>query len=249
MTPEALFDLLGDVDEDYVAQARQPAPARPRLRWAAAAACLVLVGAAGLHALWGGGEAIPLSAASSGVTARYGEPAFAFSSSADLAPLTEEELFTQFDTAVFQGTVEQVDNIVLDFNGSENYRALARISVEEVYRGPCRAGDTVTVLLPCPILEGFWVEDTEVVSAMAPGVRGIFMPMVYDETSVREENGATLALLDVARYGFADGSRYAFLETEEGLLYAQWAYPSLAGAESLDQVEAFVTDMIAKTAG
>ena len=144
--------------------------------------------------------------------------------------------------------MEQVDNIVLDFNGSENYRALARIRVEAVYRGPCQAGDTVTVLLPCPILDGFWVEDTEVVSAMSPGVRGIFMPMVYDETSVQEENGATLALLDVAQYGFADGSRYAFLETEDGLIFAQWAYPSLAGAESLDQVEAFVTGIIAKTA-
>lgn len=46
MTADKLFEVLGDVDEDKVAQAEEYTPARPRWqRWAAAAACLVLVGA------------------------------------------------------------------------------------------------------------------------------------------------------------------------------------------------------------
>ena len=207
------------------------------------AACLAIVVGA---LFWRGhGAALPLSAASTGITVRYGSPSSTISLSTDLTWLTEEELFTEFDTAIFLGTVTRIDNIVLDFNGSEDYRALAQIQVETAYRGPYQAGDTVTVLLPCSITEGVWVEDTSVISQLAVGTRGILMPMVYDETSVREQNGAILALRDIADCGLPDGERFAFLETADGLTFARWAYPSIQDAASLEEVGDYILEMTA----
>lgn len=251
MTKETLFEVLNDLDDAHITQVEAVPPKKRRWRaWAGLAACLVLV--AGVL-VWPGGlltgnlpaAGIPLSDASHGVTVRYGSPVFSTSTSADLAYLTEEELFTEFDTAIFLGTVTRIDNIVLDFNGSENYRALAQIQVETAYRGPYQAGDTVTVLLPGPIIDGVWVEDTSVISQLAVGTRGILMPMVYDETSVREQNGAILALRDIADCGLPDGERFAFLETADGLTFARWAYPSIQDAASLEEVGDYILEMTA----
>ena len=251
MTKETLFVVLNDLDDAHIAQAESAPPKRrPWKVWAGLAACLVV--AVGILFWKSGGPSgpatagqLPLSDASQGVTVRYGSPQFSLSSSADLIVLTEVELFTEFNTAIFLGTVTQIDNIVLDFNGSENYRALAQIQVETAYRGPYQAGDTVTVLLPCPITAGVWVEDTSVISQLAVGTRGILMPMVYDETSVREQNGAILALRDIADCGLPDGERFAFLETADGLTFARWAYPSIQDAASLEEVGDYILEMTA----
>lgn len=60
----------------------------------------------------------------------------------------------------------------------------------------------MTVLLPAPVGTGLKVEDASVSSQITAGTKGIFLPIKYDETSIREENGKTLALLDLAEYGF-----------------------------------------------
>lgn len=244
MRPEELFETLGDIDEAHVAQSEEGMPKKRKGRpWIGLAACLVLI--VGGVLLWRGhGASIPLSAASEGVTAKYGSPLLPISSSNSLMYLTEEELFTHFDTAIFMGTVTQIDNIVLDFSGDQAYRALAQIQVEKVYRGSCQAGDTVTVLLPCPIQSGIWVEDTGVVASMAVGTHGIFMPIAYSDASLWQQNGATLMLRDIAPYGFADGVRYAFLETESGLIFDRGSYGSIASADALEEIEEYILRMI-----
>lgn len=139
-----------------------------------------------------------------------------------------------------------LNNIELDFNGDKNYRAIAEIEIETVYRGSCNVGDIVSVLLPCPIMQGFGVEDTDTVSAMQVGMTGIFMPMIYDDTSIREQNGERLALKDIADYGFADGVRYVFLETENGLVFSRSSYESIPDATTLDEIENYILNMISK---
>ena len=112
--------------------------------------------------------------------------------------------------------------------------------MDAVYRGNCSPGTIASVVIPCPINSEVWVEDTGVVSAMRPGMSGIFMPMVYDTSSIYSENGATLYWQDLAPYGFSDGERFAFLKTDQGLVFARDAYPSLANATTLDAVEQFI---------
>lgn len=265
MKAEELFETMEDLDSGMVADARKPARRR-WVKWAAAAACLILVLGGSLLFLpqsqdaplqssvplpdTSGQSGLPekliLSDRSSGVTVRYTSRAPKISSQADLIPLTEEEIFfgERWDTAIFKGTVTEIRNVALDFNGDTDYRALASFRVETVYRGPLQAGDEITVLLPCPIDDSVWVEDTDVISRLRVGMTGIFMPIVYADNHIWSQNGATLYLQDIADYGFADGERFAFLETEDGLVYAAWAYESIPNAATLEEIEAYVLDML-----
>jgi len=138
---------------------------------------------------------------------------------------------------------ESIHNIVINFNGEKEYKAIAGISVEKIYRGGFKQGETVFVLLPCPIGTGLQVEDTGIVSHFKKGLKGIFMPTVYDKTSVWEYNGASVCLKDLAETGFADGERYAFLETDEGLLFASWAFESIKNARTINEIEDYVIKM------
>ena len=212
MKPEKISDAMGHIDDAIIEETngvRQNKSAKKRswVKWAACAACLALVLAVGIPMINHQDGQIPLSDNSAGVTVKYTDNALAVYGSPDLKYFTEEELFTYFNTAIFKGTVSEIKNIELDFNGDLEYRAVAKIKVEEVYRGPCAVGDTASVLLPGPFMERVWVEDTETGCAMQVGSTGIFMPMIYDETSIWEQNGAKLAEKGIADYGFADGVR------------------------------------------
>lgn len=244
MKNEEFFELLEDVDENLIDAARSPVPKRGRrllfgIGTMAACLTLAIIG----HSLLTGNEPILKT---NGVTISYTDQTTFSTSEYQLIYLTEEELFTHFNTAVFKGTVTEIQNIQLDFAGDKNYRALAKIQVEHTYRGSCEPGQIVTVLLPCPITDRVWVEDTETISVLEVGMTGIFMPIIYDEDDYWEQNGATLILRDVADYGFADGMRYAFLETDSGLFFARHAYPSIKDASTLADIEGYVITMIEK---
>ena len=247
MNTKAFDEAMGEIDAGYVEKAMdyQPkAKKRGWARWAASAACLALVVIAAVTIADWQWNRIELSDASVNVTARYTNKAPLWRTSDQLVFRTEEELFTVYNTAIFRGTVLEISNIELNFNGSKAYRAIAEIEVEKVYRGPCAVGEVVSVLLPCPIEKGIWVEDTGVVSNMRAGAAGIFMPMVYNENSVWEQNGARLILADITEYGFADGVRYAFLEVDGGLLFDRHTYQSISGARTLDEIEEYIGAML-----
>lgn len=247
MKNEELFDVLGDVNEKYVAQARAPVAKQRRpgwKSWAALAACLALLLAVGTSVLDNQRNKIDLSDASMNVSAKYTNKAPDTSSETSLIALTEEELFTHFDTIIFKGTVVSIENIQLDFNGDKSYRAIAEIAVEEVIRGVFAVGDTLTVLLPCPIGSDVRMTDSATLLALRAGMTGIFMPMVYDENSTWWQNDATLVLKDIADYGFADGVRYAFLDTEDGIIFDRQSYESIEDATTLDEIRLYIESMI-----
>ena len=243
------YEKTGDVHaiDKPVARAEKRGPKRKagtgKLIWVAAgcvAVALIIV----LLIANGWGEPLALSDRSSNVTVRYTGNPLIFQSGC-LVNLTEEELFTEFDTAIFKGTISEIRNIVVSFNGEKEYRAIAKIKVEKVYRGTCNEGDTVSVMLPCPVSTIMSVTSTTTVSAMKAGMTGIFMPVEYDdESALWMENGARLDKRDIADYGFADGERYVFLETDSGLVFARYAYKSIADADTLEEVEAYIESML-----
>ena len=209
------------------------------------AACLVLALAIAIPLFSGGGKDFDLKRSGGVMVSYVNDPQRPVSLKSDLMALTEEELFGDtfwdYEVVAFEGTIVEARNIVCDYGGVKDYRAIAAIEVQEVLRGNLTAGTTVTVLLPGPVdVKGLWVEDTAVSSQMTAGTRGIFMPIRYDETSIREENGVMLALLDLAEYGLLDGERWAFLETAKCLIYNHDSYPSLAGAKNLEDVKSII---------
>lgn len=194
------------------------------------------------------GRIISLPRSGKGVCVQYIQEApLSTNQLSDLAWMTEEDLLSWRNPVIFRGSVLEIHNIQLDFNGSVSYRAIAKIHVERIYRGESeltgltdRADGTVTLLLPCPIQSGIWIEDTELASALRTGMEGIFMPVLYSETDSWTENGASLCLQDLADCGLLDGERYLFLDTGEELLFADWAYPSLSQAQSLEEIGSYM---------
>lgn len=253
MTKTEAFRLIGGIDEKYVEAAEDCASRklkrkRASLRMiASAAACLVL--AAGILAggmrLAKGSNEIPLSGSSAGVTARYIEKAPGISSETSLVWLDEDEIFTRWNTAIFRGTVTEVQNIEVDFNGAKLYQAIAKVRVSRAIRGPFGEDDVVPVLLPSTVGDGSRAEDCDVIESIRVEIEGIFMPIVYDdENNFFEMNGVTLDKRDLAPCGLADGMRWTFFETPHHLIYASSAYPTLTAraAKTLDEVEKFILE-------
>jgi len=157
----------------------------------------------------------------------------------------EEEVFSMFDTVAFMGIVKDVKNISMDFDGIKHYRALATIEVEKVYDGDLTVGETISTMLPGPVDTGNVMgADFNITRAMKPGERGIFMPLVYSSDEVWEENGKVLYMKDFARYAIIDTVRFAFMETEEGLLFERGTFPSIKDAKTLEEVEAYIIEKV-----
>ena len=189
-------------------------------------------------------ELIPLSDSSSNMSVAYidEEDIDVGMSSANLVEMSEDELFSKWNPAVVRGVVKQIDHIELDFDGQEEYQSIVTIGVTDVYRGDIEPGSTIQVLTVAGVGSEVLQSDADVISELRLGMEGIFMPRRHDESHVWSQNGASLHVMDVTDYGFPDGERYMFLNTDEGLVFSRDAYPSLRGAETLDDVEAFMMD-------
>jgi hypothetical protein len=174
------------------------------------------------------------------VSVKYIDEGPSMSISYDMDFQSEEEIFHKYNTDIFRGQIKEIKNIEIDFNGSTEYRAIAKIKVDKIFRGSIKAGETVSLLLPCPIRKDMWVEDTEVASSMREGMTGIFMPIKYDKTIYYEENGARIYWMDISEYGFLNGVEYAFLESENGLVFSKETYKSIASVNSLEEIEEFI---------
>ncbi len=252
MNAKKFSDAMSELDTKYVDEALdyQKKVKKPSwIKWGTLAACFTIIIVAAVSVLPNylnqQGATVALSDGSTNVVVRYIDEAPMIKTSLDLQLLTEEEVFSTSDMAIFRGIVLEIKNIEVDFNGNKEYRAIAQIEVEEVFQGSCEAGETVSVLLPCPISEETWVEDTDVVSAIKIGMTGIFMPVLYnDENSIWEQNHARLVKKDIAEYGFLDGLQYAFLETDSGLVFSRETYQSIADVTTLNEVEEYIQTML-----
>lgn len=261
MNVKKFSEAMSELDTKYIHEAlnyKKKAKRPIWVKWRAMAACLAVMLFIGVSVLPSyldqqdvtspDNSTITLSDNSSNVVARYIDEAPTTSTNMDLQLLTEEEVFSTSDMAIFKGIVLEIKNIELNFSGVKEYRAIAQIEVKEVFQGSCKAGETVSVLLPCPISEDTWVEDTGVISAMKAGMTGIFMPILYNaENSVWKQNNACLVKEDIAEYGFLDGLQYAFLETESGLVFSRGTYESIADVTTLNEVEEYIQTMLQRS--
>lgn len=251
MKADLLIDAIGDAREEYVLDAETTLPKKKPawLKLTAAAACLALLaGAASLSGLLRGPGDYMLSERSENVRVyRLKDPHKNVPASHDLMKLTDEDIFSA-NTVIFRGTVTDIENIEVDMNGESFYWSIVSVEVSKVLRGELTVGQTVRIRADTPIGGGVWVEDNDIVSQIRVGMEGIFMPAPYDADSLFGANGAWLCLRDIAPYGFRDGVRWVFLRTETGLVFARGATYSIPDAHTLEDIEAYILDMLEKTA-
>ena len=254
MRGNEFLDKMGLIDSAYI-EAADVKPKQRKYAWlkgGAVAACLcVMICAIAMISHFSESQTDPQPGGivlSDRTTAKvfYGCEKGATNVSKDvLVYLTEEEMFAQENKYVFRGKVSGLTNITIDFYGVKEVRCIATISVEKVYQGDVIAGEQITMLLPCAIdIVGYAVEDTGVITQLECGMEGIFMPWIYDDNSYMEQNGAVLMKRDLAACGLADGMRWAFLSTDQGVLFERNAYPGAKNADNLDDIEAYVIEML-----
>ena len=254
MRGNELLNKIELIDPAYVEAAdAEPKQRKPVwMKWGAVAACLcVIAGVAAMIPHFSRSQADPQPGGivlSDKTTAKvsYGREKGAVNSARGILEyLTEEEMFARENQYVFRGWVSSLTTITIDFNGDKEVRCIATVEIEKVYRGDISADTQITMLLPCAVnLGGIWVEDTSVITQLECGMEGIFMPLIYGDDSRVERNGAVLMNRDLAACGLADGMRWAFLATDRGVLFERNAYPGAKNAKNLDDIEAYVIEML-----
>ena len=252
MRGNEFLDKMELVSSQYVEAAdKKPKKKNVWVKWGAMAACLcIIAGVCAIFANFGGKQTDPLLGEiklSQDTTAKvsYGVKKGTGLIAACLVDFTEEEMFAREKMYVFRGTVSGLSNITIDFNGDKEARCIAVIDVERVYKGDIKEGEQIKMLLPCAVGEDTAkATATDIAVQFEVGMEGIFMPWVYDEESYWEQNGAKLMMEDLAPCGLADGERWVFLSTEKGLVFGRWAYPGAKDATNLDEIEAYVIDML-----
>ena len=187
---------------------------------------------------------------------------------ADMAYLSEDEIINglgrnkdgkrDFENTVVLGRITKIQNLELNFGSYGvdwkgdwiDYFAIVEIEVDEVYRGEIKPGERARVFAYFPIgNDDVWIEDGGVGEHMKEGMRGIF---IFYRNTVNElgANGKTILISDLgADYCFGDALRYYFLETENGLLYAddEYGYTPFNGLhnpQTLEDVAEYVKGII-----
>lgn len=203
---------------------------------------------------WENTEKLPHSSAN--ITVREARPRDHFSMSMLLTELTEEELFFN-SKAIYMGTIVSIKTIEVLAGNTSSYFTVAAVEVENTYRGTLKQGEIATILIDYPIAlddgTSISVEDTDTISAMREGMRGIFLlrPFEPDEVGVYNEydDGSKLYKGDLAQYYFPDGERYAILETGSGLLFSQYGperlFGNLTSGSTLEEAGNYVEKMTA----
>ena len=257
MRGEELLDKMELVEAAYVEEADRLTVVKRRKwsSWVAGAACLCLC--LGALSLFGDGGIVPKDdlpddplpekiVLSEGTTAKVDigiDGQWSGGEEGMLIYYSEEEMFGREMMYVFRGKVAGLTNVTISFNGMKVPRCVATLVIDRVYQGDIAAGEQIRMLLPCPAGTPYTDDDTTA-AMIDTGMEGIFMPWTYSGQSVWKQNGATLIMSDLAPCGLADGMRWVFLETEQGLIFAKHAYPGAADAATLDDIEAYVVKML-----
>ena len=198
--------------------------------------------------------AIELSNRSQRVTATYvsvvPNPETATGTGSAIAWHTEDEEFENIvgtlDAAAFRGTVTGIESIKLaSDDGATDYRSIVSIRVDEPIRGECSAGETVRVLSPVPLEDGWGVEDNDVLELLRVGTEGVFMPVPYSENDTENLGEGRICLQDLAPYGFPNGICYAIVDNDGSLAHCD-SMSGLQGSRSLAEAVTYVKDMIAR---
>ena len=164
------------------------------------------------------------------------------SSDASLVWLDPEEIFAR-DTVIFRGVVRGLRYFEVDPAG---YYTVASVEVTDCLRGDLAAGDTYNVL--------YWGAPGRATTSisgdlehLAVGSEAIFMPYRATEETGWRSGDTFFCYADLAELYFDEGIRFLFLDTGDGVSYAEEVYdiPAADGETvTLDDVAAYLRSLL-----
>ncbi len=161
-----------------------------------------------------------------------------------LAWLSPEEIFAQ-DTVIFRGTVRELHYFMVepDAGPMERYYTRALVEVTDSIRGGLTAGETYSLLW----LGARGYMSTSISGALEDldvGSDAVFMPIRTGQDTGWREGDRYFCYADLADFYLGEGTRYVFADTAEGLVFDRSTYEEIAGAETLDEIAAYIREQI-----
>nr|WP_325303433.1 hypothetical protein [uncultured Oscillibacter sp.] len=161
-----------------------------------------------------------------------------------LAWLSPEEIFAQ-DTVIFRGTVRELHYFMVepDAGDMEHYYTRALVEVTDSIRGGLTVGETYSLLW----LGARGYMSTSISGALEDldvGGEAIFMPIRTGQDTGWREGDLYFCYADLAEFYLSEGSRYVFADTADGLVFDRSTYEEIAGAETLDEIAAYIREQI-----
>lgn len=156
--------------------------------------------------------------------------------------LEPEEIFAR-DTVIFRGTVRSLRYFEVRVDGMEMDYTVASVEVTDCVRGELGAGDIYNVLYPgvkgkTSYSTSGGLEDLE------PGSDAVFMPDRTSPDTGWRSGEDYFCYADLAELYFDEGIRFLFLDTGDGLSFERDTYRDIAGAETLDEVTAWLREKV-----
>lgn len=252
-----IADALNEIRDGYIAEAAFPKKRRKRFNWqqmGVIAACFAIV----IFAMFPlkdntikiEMEEESISRFSHGVEiSQLNEPPTLlnqkeFGSTSSLVQwLKPEEIFAM-DTHIFRGIVRDM-NFYNSTGGYESYFTVISVEATDVYRGDMISENIYKIYLP--IVPGLMNNSTAGdLDKLEVGSEAIFMPYIATEESGVKSDDSFFSYADVADYYFSEGTRFLFLNTEEGVSYERDLYhiPASNDRVTLDDVAEYIKGMI-----
>ena len=159
----------------------------------------------------------------------------------DLEDIAIEDIFYKYDTSIIEGEVKKINYIEIKIGEMKVLRAVITIEVTETLRGDLITGDEIEILVP--------VKSTvaTVSDCLEVGMKGIFMPVEYDEAGDKyyiKSCNNKLVLKDIADYGLLNGVYWLFLNKGEECIFDRKKYSEIGEADSWQEIEMYVRDKI-----
>lgn len=147
---------------------------------------------------------------------------------------------------IFRGTVQNLRYAQIESHDYRAFYTIASVEVTDSIRGNLTEGEIYSILYTG--FPGRMPAISENLGYLKIGSDAIFMPLwTNPEAGWKTEDGF-FAYIDLADMYFDEGLRLLFLDTGENLMFERSVYPNIAGAETLDDVAAYLRAALGETA-
>lgn len=155
----------------------------------------------------------------------------------DLAYISVDDIFTSYDTSIVEGIVKDIRNIRIQVGELEIFKSVVTIVIDKSIKGNLVKNSEINIL----VAAGSSI--STVSDCMEIGMRGIFMPVAYDESGEKyhiKMGNNTLVLKDIADYGLLNGVYWLFLNKDGKYIFDREKYTEITNCKEWNEIVEYV---------
>ena len=130
---------------------------------------------------------------------------------------SEEELFERADL-IFEGSVISIKLIEVSFDSVKEYRSLIKLEPTDIMKGNYSKSEIV-IMSPDIPSKDTWIEDSELLTKIKIGTKGVFLVNCITDQSTWKENDISFKLNNICDGTFADGMRFGFIKEGNRVIF------------------------------